>query len=150
MPDTLIPCPGCGKAETRTLTRQELKDRHGGKDPLVVVRPRLCEGCGRVWEPPPSRPVCWIVAALAAAGWLLGVAIVLGAIGLLVAAVFAEPGGANNPGNRGKLSALGLLGIPLATGGFQMMRRYIALAKRPDDHQRLPDIQDSLDSRAKS
>jgi hypothetical protein len=111
------------------LTRKELRERNGGKDALVVVRPRICAGCGHVWEPPLTRGMCLLVAGLAGVGTLIGVVIVSATLWLLVAAAFSETGGANTLTNRIKVSTFGLLGLGLAGGGFAMTRKYLRLAR---------------------
>lgn len=129
MADTCVPCPGCGGSATRKLTTKELRERNDGKDPLVVVRPRICKGCGHVWEPPPSAGMCYVVALPAATGAAVGAVLLAGAVWLLVAAAFMEAGGSNTLKNRIALAGMGLAGLALASGGLAMCRKYLRLGR---------------------
>jgi hypothetical protein len=129
MADVPLPCPACGTTATRLLTRKELRDRNDGRDPLVVTRPRICTACSHVWEPPPSKGLCYVVAALAGIGWLVGMALLVGAVWLLIAAISGRGGDANSLANRLKVAAVGLVGIALASGSFAMIRKYLRLAR---------------------
>jgi len=113
------------------LTRKELRDRNGGRDPLVATRPRTCTACGHVWEPPPSKGMCYVVAALAGVGWLVGMGLVVGAVWLLILAINGPGGEANTLGNRLKVAAVGLVGLALAGGSYSMVRKYLRLARAP-------------------
>src|SRR5262245_6297102 len=79
-----LPCPSCGSPETREVTREELRARNDGKDPLVVVMPRVCSACGHEWEPPLSKSMCYLVASLAGIGLIAGVLIVAGVFWILI------------------------------------------------------------------
>jgi hypothetical protein len=129
MTDALIPCPACRAPATRMLTRKELRERNDGRDPLVVTRPRICTACSHVWEPPPSKAMCYVVAALAGVGWLVGMTLLVGAVWLLIAAIRGPGGEANTLGNRLKVAAVGLVGIALAGGAYSMIRKYLRLAR---------------------
>jgi hypothetical protein len=131
MAATYVPCPSCGSEVTRALTRKELRERHGGQEPLVVVMPRMCPACGHVWEPPPSRGACHLVAAVAAVGFLVGAGLFVGCAWLLVQSKLAPAGGANNTRNQVTAAGLSLTGLALATGAGAMCRKYLRLARRP-------------------
>jgi len=129
MADGVISCPACRAPATRMLTRKELRERNNGRDPLVVTRPRICTACSHVWEPPPSKGMCYVVAALAGVGWLVGTALVVGAVWLLIAAITGPGGEANTLRNRLKVAAVGLVGLTLAGGAYSMIRKYLRLAR---------------------
>jgi hypothetical protein len=126
----VTPCPLCGSSGTRNLTRKELRDRNDGKDPIVVVIPRTCTECGHVWDPPLSKGMSYLVAAVCAAGALLGAAIMVGACWILLYATFAaDVGGANNMKNRVAVGGIGLLGLGMASWAVPMCRKYLRLAR---------------------
>jgi|GEM_PF-6958761 len=129
MAEVAVPCPACRAPATRILSRKEIRDRNNGRDPLVVTRPRICTACSLVWEPPPSKGMCYVVAALAGVGWLVGMALVVGAVWLLIAAIRGPGGEANTLGNRLKVAAVGLVGLALAGGAYSMIRKYLRLAR---------------------
>jgi hypothetical protein len=125
----MIPCPSCGLEVTRQLTRKELRERNGGQDPVVVVMPRICPACAHVWEPPLSRGMCYLVAAVTGIGFLIGAVIFLGAVWLLVQSKFAPAEGANTLKNQAAVAGFALVGLALATGAGAMCRKYLRLAR---------------------
>jgi hypothetical protein len=94
--------------------------------------PWNCVGCGHVWEPPLSRPLCYVVAALGGLGFLIGSAVAVSAIWLLVQTARMPAGGANNPRNRTMVSGYGLAGLALAGGASAMCHRYLRRASESE------------------
>jgi hypothetical protein len=129
MSKVVTPCPSCGSSNTRQLTRKELRDRNDGKDPVVVVIPRTCTGCGHVWDPPLTKGMCYLVAAVCSLGATIGAAIMVGAFWVLLHATFAaDPGGANSLKNRATLGGVGLLGLGMTSWCLATSLKYIRLA----------------------
>jgi hypothetical protein len=126
-----IPCPACGAEPTRKLTRKELRDRNGGRDPVVVVIPRMCLACQHVWEPPLSRGTCYLVAGIAGVGVLVGLAIFVGMVVVLIGSKTVPEEGANNTKNQMTAATFGLMGLGIAGGSGAMARKYLRLAAGP-------------------
>jgi hypothetical protein len=93
--------------------------------------PRTCRGCGRVWDPIPSRSACYTVAAVAFIGWVAGSAILVATIVILVNAATGAGGGANTLRNRLAAASFGLLGLGVAAWSCHTGRKYFRLARRP-------------------
>ena len=112
------------------MTRKELRERSGGRDPLVVAMPLLCPACGHVWDAPLSRGTCYLVAALAAFASLLCSAIFVASISLLVW-VYFRPAQANKPSGRGVASLITVAGMSLgaAIGAAFACRKYLRRAR---------------------
>src|SRR4051794_40031972 len=91
-----VGCPACGGTSTRPMTGAEATAFYG-YDRLVLVRPKVCLGCGQGFEAQPSRVGCHLMIGVAAVGGLVGLAFFAG---VPLALWFAVQDGMFNPDMR--------------------------------------------------
>ena len=70
-------CSNCGGGSSRPMTGAETTAFYR-YDRFVLVRPRICLGCGSGFEVQPTRTGCYLMVAFAALGVVIGVAFIVG------------------------------------------------------------------------